>query len=314
MIKTVVAATLAMIAADQLQLQYATAAGIIAILSVGNTKKTTLNVGVGRLASLAMATMIAYFCFTLFGYTAVVFGLFLLLFIPLADYFKLTDGIVVNSVLITHFLIEKEFTLELVRNEFLLMILGVGIALLFNLYMPDKEENLKDMIRKLEDNFREMLFEISEKINRPEMKTAVPANCHQLLNEIIDAQKQAQLHRENHWKSDEIYYESYFSMRRVQLRILLEMVELLEEIQVEEILVEDLRLLLQYSATTFSEKNDGQQLLKRIQAVYDVYQMKDLPASRYEFENRARLFQFLQLFKSFVEVKVEFFGQNEVVE
>src|SRR5699024_12603180 len=66
------------------------------------------------------------------------------LFIPMAVRFSLTDGIVVNSVLVTHYLLEESFAWRLIVNEFLLMILGVGFALVFNLYMPDGEKELKE--------------------------------------------------------------------------------------------------------------------------------------------------------------------------
>jgi len=46
--------------------------------------------------------------------------------------------------------------------------------------------------------------------------------------------------------------------------------------------------------------------MKRIDSVYEVYRSKQLPQDREEFENRARLFQFLQSFKSFIEIKAEF--------
>ena len=64
-----------------------------------------------------------------------------------------------------------------------------------------------------------------------------------------------------------------------------------------------------YTAETFSERNDGKELLERIEAVYDLYRDMPLPKDRLEFEERAELFQFLQSFKSFIEIKAEFSQQ-----
>lgn len=64
-----------------------------------------------------------------------------------------------------------------------------------------------------------------------------------------------------------------------------------------------------YTAETFSEKNDGRELLERIDEVYELYRQMPLPKARLEFEDRAELFQFLQSFKSFIEIKAEFSQQ-----
>jgi len=103
-LKTAIAAVLSMLVAYGLDLLYAPAAGIIAILSVGNTKKASLYTAIGRFASLAIATIISFICFNLIGYNAIAFGVYLLLFIPVSVKFQLTDGIVVNSVLVTHYM------------------------------------------------------------------------------------------------------------------------------------------------------------------------------------------------------------------
>lgn len=70
-VKTAVSATLSMIVAGSLGLLYPASAGIISVLSVTNTKKTSLLTGLYRLLSLALATFIAYVCFTLFGFNAI---------------------------------------------------------------------------------------------------------------------------------------------------------------------------------------------------------------------------------------------------
>ncbi|KAF1305268.1 aromatic acid exporter family protein [Enterococcus saccharolyticus] len=304
-IKTAIAAVLSMLVASTLDLLYAPAAGIIAILSVGNTKRSSLYIGLGRLASLAIATIISFLCFTILGYNAWAFGVYLLLFIPLSAKWHLTDGIVVNSVLVTHYMLEQSYSFFLLKNELLLMGIGVGFALLFNLYMPNIEKQLKEDQQKIEQNFRELLTDLASELNQP-YSGKLSKRCEDLLLFIREGQSRAQMHQENQWQAENMYYEEYFSMRRTQVRLLLDMIKLLKDIRVEEILVEDLRILLEYTAETFDEENDGQAILKRINLVYDVYRSKKLPENREEFENRAQLFQFLQSFKSFIEIKAEF--------
>lgn len=304
-IKTAIAAVLSMLLASYLELLYAPAAGIIAILSVGNTKKSSLQVGFARLISLGMATLLSFLCFTIIGYNAIAFGLYLLLFISLSAQFKLTDGIVVNSVLVTHYMMEKNYSFVLLRNEFLLLGIGVGFALLVNLYMPDMQKQIKEEQRIIEERFRQILANMAVDLNHSQREN-LEMECQDLLSFIRRGQRRAQMYRENQWQTDDLYYEEYFSMRRTQVRLLSDMVHLLKDIQVEEGLANHLRPILAFTSETFHEENDGVEILTRIDHVLEEYRAQPLPEERMEFENRARLFQFLQSFKSFIEMKAEF--------
>ncbi|WP_071130871.1 aromatic acid exporter family protein [Enterococcus timonensis] len=304
-VKTAVAATLAMIVAYSLQLLYAPSAGIIAVLSVGNTKKTSLMTAIKRIASLLLATAIAFVCFQLFGFHPIAFGIYLLLFISISVKFGLEDGIVVNSVLVTHYLIEASFAPKLLLNEFLLMIIGVGFALLFNLVMPDMQKKLKEDQLVIEEMFRKLLRQMALHLNQVE-QAGLRANCQGLLEFIFEAQKRAKIDGENQWLDQNVYFTEYFAMRKTQLRVLGDMITLLDKIFVEEAFIEDIRYLLEMTADEFAEFNDGKQILTEIMQVYENYRKKPLPQTREEFENRARLFQFLQSFTSFIEIKAEF--------
>lgn len=308
-IKTVIASVLAILIATQLHLLYATAAGIIAILSVGNTKKTSLKSGLGRVLSLGLAIILSFICFTTLGFHTWAFGVFLLVFIPLSVRFNLADAIVVNSVLITHFLVEKSFSWQMILNETLLMTIGVGLALLLNLYMPDNEKQLREDIKAIEEDFRTIIFAMAAHLNLEKIAPLDDA-CLDLRSKLRAALNQAHIHQKNQWISEEDYYSEYFSMRLAQLRILRDMVNLLIEIDIDGLFVDELRKVLISTAENFAEENDGKLILWQIEAVYQNYRQKPLPQTREEFENRALLFQFLQSFRSFVEIKAIFY-QNE---
>lgn len=79
-VKTAISGALAMIIAEKLGLLYAPSAGIISVLSVTSTKKTSVMTGIYRLLSLALATILAYICFTFLGFTAIAFGIFVIIY------------------------------------------------------------------------------------------------------------------------------------------------------------------------------------------------------------------------------------------
>lgn len=310
-VKTAISATLASIVAQALGLLYPTAAGIIAILSVTNTKKTSIFTGLYRLASLAIATVIGMICFFIVGFNAVAFGIYLILFIPVAVYFKLSDGIVVSSVLVTHYWIEKTLSWEIICNEFLLMIIGVGFALLVNSYMPNIEQRLKNDQQLIEEMFREILTKMAEYLNKGQQEFQLISQCNELKEIIKKSEQWAKEHTENQLVSPDYYYIEYFTMRKIQRNMLTEMLIILQKVSVESEQVTNIRYLIELTAATFSESNDGKLILNMIASVFQEYKEKELPKSRAEFENRANLFQFLQVFQSFIEIKSEFSKQQD---
>ncbi|MTD41753.1 aromatic acid exporter family protein [Erwinia sp. CPCC 100877] len=311
-IKTAVSATLSMAFAGSLGLLFPASAGIISVLSVTNTKKTSLMTGIYRLFSLALATFIAYVCFSLLGFTSIAFGIYLLLFIPSAVYLHLSDGIVVSSVLVTQYLIEKDLSWSIIANEFLLMTIGVGFALLLNLYMPDVEKRLKEDQEVIETMFRKILTNMAIYLNQHGQERNLFESCDDLKGYIREGENWAKNHAENQLLSSDNYYLEYFIMRKMQSNNLKDMLKILEKITVEAEQVENIQHLLEFTAATFAENNDGQAILDKITEVYEEYRKKALPKTREEFENRARLFQLLQIFQSFIEIKAEFTKHQKV--
>ena len=107
-LKTVIGAVVAMYIAMSLGLKYATAAGIITILSLQSTRKQSIRLSSKMIGAFLLALLLSVGFFKFIGYTPLVFGLFLLVFIPLSVKFQVQEGIVVSAVLITHLLIEKK--------------------------------------------------------------------------------------------------------------------------------------------------------------------------------------------------------------
>lgn len=143
-IKTAIGAAVGMLIAQSLGLKYGTAAGVIVILSVQSTKRQSVKIAIQRMGAFFLALFLSSLLFNAAGFTPIIFGVFLLIFVPLAARFKLNEGIVVSSVLVTHLLVEKTTEVPLIINEILLMLIGVSTALVLNLYMPSIEKYIKE--------------------------------------------------------------------------------------------------------------------------------------------------------------------------
>lgn len=305
-VKTVITATLGIIIASSLGLKFPSTAGIIAILSVTNTKTSSFKVGIGRIIALFVAIFIAYVCYSLLGYTPVAFGLFLLIYIPVAARFDMSEAIPVNSVLITHFLNEGQMTPYLVLNAVSLLLVGVSLALIANLYMPNVQESIDQNKEKVDLEIKELILNMAEALERKTTRS----NCENRLKKIEENISQGELyakrHVDNHLIRKNDYEISYFQMRRMQLNVLQDMVELIGKIEVDQETAQAINLLLKEIYETYSEKNDGRELSDKVSEVIKHYETKELPKTRIEFENRARLFQFLTEIQTFIHIKVNF--------
>ncbi|MBO1307635.1 aromatic acid exporter family protein [Enterococcus sp. 669A] len=306
-IKTAIAAPIALMLANMLGLESATAAAIITVLSVTNTKRSTAKTAVNRVVSLTLATAIAALFFSLFGFTAFAFGLYLLLFIPLSVQMKIGEGISVSSVLITHYLASESLAPSLILNEYLLMIIGVGCALVANLYMPNTEKKIKEDQQVVEVMMKKLLSKMSDSLNQITSEEVLIEECQSLAQFIKQAQKRALQFEENRLWSPISYYFEYFAMRRLQVKNMSDMLQVLIQLDATESEAQELHELFDFTAETLAEDNDGQEILRKIEETYQRYREKELPENRQAFENRAMLFHLFQLFQDFIEIKAGFY-------
>ncbi|MGP5430367.1 aromatic acid exporter family protein [Enterococcus malodoratus] len=306
-IKTAAAAPIALLIANGLSLESAASAAIITILTVTNTKRSTAKTALNRIFSLTLATIIAAICFSLLGFHPLVFGLYLLFFIPLSLRLDLAEGIAVSSVLITHYLVAGEMPLSLIFNEYLLMIIGVGCALMANLYMPNTEKKIQEDQMVVEVSMKKMLGQMSAYLNQPAKEEELRQECLSLRDFVREAQIRAQEYEENRFFSGNSYYFEYFAMRRLQLKILADMLQILNRLTAAPEDVQELRELFEFTSQTLAEDNDGSAILIKISETDRRYQQKQLPDSRQAFEERAMLFQLFQLFQDFIEIKAGFY-------
>ncbi|MGX7058608.1 aromatic acid exporter family protein [Vagococcus humatus] len=310
-IKTAISASLAIICAQFFGLLYPTAAGIIALLSVTNTKKSSVYVGVSRVGSLVLATSLAFICFHLFGYNAGAFGVYLLFFIPLAAKWHMPEGIPVSSVLITHYLIEERMDVAIISNAFFLMFLGVGFAILANLYMPNMEKQLRDNQQEIDKKIRHLLQSMVVHLKYPTQKFEGETYLIEMETLLKQAEKWAKNHGDNSFFSNDNYYLDYFNMRKLQVSILKQMTIILTSLEVAHTPVAPTVEVLAYASQTFAEENDGQSILNKIDQTLQSYSQSSLPKDREEFENRSKLFQFLHEFHRFIEVKADFYEEHQ---
>ncbi|CEW37109.1 integral membrane protein [Streptococcus pneumoniae] len=270
--KLILATCLACFLAYFLNLSSAVSAGIIALLSLSDTRRSTLKLARNRLFSMLLALAIGVLAFHLSGFHIWSLGLYLAFYVPLAYKMGWEIGITPSTVLVSHLLVQESTSPDLLVNEFFLFAIGTGFALLVNLYMPSREEEIQ--------------------------------HYHTLVEEAL---KLVYLDHSDHLFHQTDYHIHYFEMRQRQSRILRNMAQQINtcHLAVSESLI--LAQLFSKIAGQLSQTNPASDLLDEIERYLEVFRNRSLPKTRDEFETRATLLQLLREAKTFIQVKVDFY-------
>ena len=102
--KMAISATIALIIGKILGLQYATVGAVIAILSIQDTRKKALIIGYKRITACSIGILLSVILYSILGNSAISFGIFLLVLIPITSRINVQEGMVPAVVLSTHFL------------------------------------------------------------------------------------------------------------------------------------------------------------------------------------------------------------------
>ncbi|HFI0676516.1 TPA: aromatic acid exporter family protein [Streptococcus suis] len=305
-IKLIFATVLAIYLATALGLSYATAAGIIAILSVLDTRKSSFKMARNRLFSTLLALSIAVLTFTLFGFGIWTLGIYLALYVPLAYRFNWEAGIAPSTVLVTHLLLEQDISLIFLGNELALFLIGAGLALLFNLYMPSQEKKIQAYHDQVEDLLKQILLRFEAFLLNGDGRNEA-ALITQLDKTLEEALKVVYLDRHNQLFQQTNYQVHYFEMRAAQNKILRTMAGNINKCLLEGRENVILSSLFERAAQQLSRENSAKELLLDIELFHATFRERPLPQTREEFETRATLFQLLHDMEAFIRLKVDFY-------
>lgn len=305
-LKTAIGACIAMLIASSLHVKYSASAGIITILSIQNTRRESLQIAIRRLIATVVALFLGSCCFLLLGFNAVSFAIYLLLFIPSAVKLKVTEGIVPASVLVTHLLGEGYIGGNLIINELLLMVIGAGVALLVNLYMPSLEESLLKEKKKIEAEMYAIFIKMEQALKVEEYTLDIQNELKSVKEGLKLGMTRATQYRNNSYIGKKSLYEKYFDMRFSQYQVMLYMQKHFERFYMVAKEAYEVANLTHDVALSIKGKILVETLLEQVDELRIHFKESALPTSRDEFENRAMLYQFLTDIEQFLDIKKHF--------
>ncbi|GAA1371347.1 MULTISPECIES: aromatic acid exporter family protein [Peribacillus] len=306
-IKTALGATLAIIIAQMLNLEYFSAAGIIAILCIQVTKKKSVYVSWHRFLACLIAMAYASLLFQFIAFHPLIIGLILLIFIPTAVALKINEGIVTSSVIIMHLYGSGNITFSLLINETILIAVGVGVALVMNLYMPSVDDKLLAYQESIETNFSAILMGIVRYL-RDNDHTWDGKEITETANLLNQAKSLAFRDVENHFLREEDLYYHYFKMREKQFEIIERILPLVTNIPLvvkQSGIVAD---FIEDLAENVHPQNTAILYLKKLEEMEIHFRGMALPHTREEFESRAALLQLMKEMERYLLLKHSFKG------
>ncbi|WP_370832025.1 aromatic acid exporter family protein [Clostridium sp.] len=305
--KMSISATIALLIGNALGLQYATVGAVIAILSIQDTRKKALIISYKRIIACSMGILLSVMLYSLLGNGTLIFGLFLIVLIPLTSRLKAQEGMVPAVVLSTHFLVANNITIELIFNEVLLMIIGIGVAAIANIFMPSLEDKFKDDKEWIEEHYRIIINKMSKSL----ITHAVDIDEQKLINEVEErlytSKETAYKIVNNQFFKSSSYYTDYINMRINQFDTIKRMRLHFQRFNIP---VEQMNVMADFTlcvSENISEMNDCKSLLMDLEILRIEFKKMELPKTREEFESRAQLLQFLNDMEEFLLIKRNFF-------
>ena len=301
-LKTAFGAIVAVFISQLLNLDYAANSGIIVILSVQSTKKKSRDLAIMRIGSTILALTIGALVFSLIGFTAIAFGVYLLIFIPIAVQLKFHDGIVPCSVLVTHLLSIQSVALPALANEMMQMFIGAGIGFLLNLYMPSLEKKIEQDILEIDEMIRKILMEMANCL-RTKATSIDEAFYTSLEDKLREGYNRAKVESENRLISKNYNHIHYMESRIIQFDILYHMRRCFKRLYAsykQTLMVADLTELI---ADKLNGLETSEEVCQKIEEYRATFKLLPLPLTREEFENRATLYEYINDLEHFLKAK-----------
>lgn len=307
-VKIAVGSSAAICIAEALQLQYAAAAGSIALLTIAATRWETVKLSCFRILTFGLAVLLSFLALSVFRSDWVAYGVFLFFLIILCEIFGWKATVSVNAVIGTHFLYTLDFSPEFILNEFLLVFIGVVMAVVLNLFHNnyDSKKAIIQNMRKVEGQLQMILGELAAYLSNHRMQRSVWEDLELLEKELQGFIADAYEYHGNTFQSHHGYYIDYFEMRMDQCRVLYSLHDELQRLRQIPKQAEVIADYVLYMADYVVELNVPLEQIARLEEIFEAMRREPLPKDREEFENRAMLYHILMDLEEFLFCKKRF--------
>ena len=307
-LKIGIGSSLSLYAAQKLGFNYAVSAGTITLLSLMNSKWETIKLSGSRIASFLITVLAGWLLFTHISSMWIAYGILLTFIVFMAEILDWRATISVNGVIAAHLVTYENFNDAAVWNELGIVLVGVGFAIVFNLFNGNygHKRHIVTNMRDIENRMQMIMGAMSAYLSNKKMETDVWENMKTLEKDIQDCIKEAYEYQNNTFYSHLEYYISYFEMRKNQCQILHNLHYEMKKMRTMPKNAKIAAEYLLYLAGNITEYNNPQEQLVRLKELIEHIKDEELPATREEFESSALLFHIFMDIEDFLLYKKHF--------
>lgn len=308
-VKTAIGASLAIWLTGLLQLEFGVFAAIIVIMCIERTKKQTVDTILDKFFACLLSLFLSGAVFELLGYSPVVIGIFILLFVPLLVKLKIQGGFVTSMVVVTHLYTLRNFNLQIITSELLIIIIGIGIAFIINSIMPSFKKEIETYKDQIEDKFQIILYEFAAYLRNPNRNWDGKELYE--VGELIKKAKDVALRDiENHLIKNPRRDYHYLEMREDQFNILKRMLPVVSSLGLHLKQKEYVADFFEYLSKIVNEEDTTHLSLKKLEECWQLIRKTELPKTREEFETRANLFYLLNEIENYLHIKKKLYSNR----
>lgn len=299
---------LAIIIAHTLGLQNQTSAGTIALLSIMTTRWETLRISLHRVYSFAVTVFLCWFIFRYLGSDWTHYGLIIFLMVMILEMVGWASTLSVNAVIAAHFVTEKDFSFAFILNEFLLVLIGITVAVLLNFFNNHKKsrKELASNMRYVEERLQLILEEMACYLSQEETKRDVWDDIRKLEAKTKHFVHEACQYRDNSFNSNANYYIKYFEMRLEQINMLHNLHYEVQKIRNMPDQAKIVAAFIRHIKEAISEMHSIGEQINRLQQIIQSRTNDHLPKDMNEFEGMAILYHIMMDLEDYLIIKRRF--------
>lgn len=255
------------------------------------------------LASLLaiIALLIGGFLFEKIGYKTWVFGLYLLLFVPVSFLLRIELGLGPSSVIVTHLLAFGRIDSAIILNEMALVFIGTGFAMLTNFYAPTSQDRLNKLIDNIDENMTFILNLFGQSLITHLDVKLYEDKILELDEDIDKAIEIAIIENDNLIENSRDILDN-LRLRDREMDLLEEMYHDLKTIPAEYSDGKYISDILIQASQNLTKREDMIKLKERIDFLKNHYHMMKLPDTHEEFAIRSAIFQVFRSLDQFIDI------------
>lgn len=307
-VKIAVGSSAAIYLAELWGLQFAASAGSIALLTIVATKWETVRLSLLRVVTFGVAAALAWLTITLFHSEWVAYGVYIFLIVVLCEWTGWKSTVSVNAVIGSHFLSTQDIGWAFICNEFYLVLLGISIALVLNLFHGNRshKNQIRSHIQYTEERLQSLFGKLAGYLLERPSQGDVWEELKALERELEIFVAEAFDYQNNTFASHPQYYIDYFEMRLKQCTILHNLHYEMKKIKSMPRQAGIVADYMCYLSDYVVERNVPRPQIQRLEELFADMKKEPLPLAREEFESRAILYHILMDLEDFLYIKKRF--------